>query len=119
MKSFMTYYICFVTLYWKVRLKYRSFTPSAPFYINTSLLFYMIERVQSFKIYSGFVLKLYLIIGFFVQTFKNFYDIGNVVKLSLRSYICTSTVLSHTIDQVYNYRKWRHTNMKPQFLPYS
>ena len=72
--------------------------------INISLLFYMIERVQSFKIYSGFVLKLYLIIGFFVQTFKNLYDIGNVVKLSLRSYICTSTVLSHTIDQVYNYR---------------
>ena len=30
------------------------------------------ERVQSFKIYSQFVLKLYLIIGFFTPTFKNF-----------------------------------------------
>ena len=33
-----------------------------------------------------------------MSTFKNFYDIGNVVKLSLRSYICTSMVLSDTID---------------------
>ena len=45
-----------------------------------------IERTHSFKIYSRFVLKLYLIIGFFMHTFKNFYDIGNVVKLSLRNF---------------------------------
>ena len=80
MKSFMTsFYICFVKLYANVWNKFRCFTPSAPFYINC-LYDPKIERIQSFKIYSRFVLKLFWL--FFMQTFKNFYDIGNIVKLS-------------------------------------
>ena len=61
---------------------------SAPCDIHNFVILYdpKTERVQSFKIYSRFVLKLYIIIDFFMKTFKNVYDISNVVTLSLRSF---------------------------------
>ena len=51
-----------------------------------------------------------------MQTFKDFYEIGNILKPSYSSFRKNMYFFGSisSIDQVYNYRKWRHANLKPQ-----